>query len=397
MSKNKHGDLFNTSLTEIIIILFFVLMLFALYNIDKVNKENMGLGDQVDLLTNDVDILIDRANTFQEIIEANNKPSSLAPINAELAQQIFELKRENKALENKIAELKPSRDELTDETSDIASPELPIDSTGDCNDGFWRECAEKAWPIASNPPYEYLLDVGVCSSGDILAIKSQWKEKREIDFIMVDGASSITNQMYITASEIDKVISLIHNKSLDFKPEQTQHVARVIALEPIYETEWGPAILKLEQHLKLDTFKRGSKKHQKILERFSENACSFFNSDVQEDNKPLPQTTLPESKIPSTSSVASFEWDGTMNCDRASGRTSSKFIIKLNLKITSKKRVEVTSYDYDKTNRNNRLVAIDLKKSLTQQRKNIVPATKNGKPVSSSIQKNYTIPANVCR
>ena len=103
MSKNKHGDLFNTSLTEIIIILFFVLMLFALYNIDKVNKENMGLGDQVDLLTNDVDILIDRANTFQEIIEANNKPSSLAPINAELAQQIFELTRENKALENKIA------------------------------------------------------------------------------------------------------------------------------------------------------------------------------------------------------------------------------------------------------------------------------------------------------
>ena len=86
-----------------------------------------------------------------------------------------------------------------------------------------------------------------------------------------------------------------------------------------------------------------------------------------------------------------------MNCDRASGRTSSKFIIKLNLEITSKKRVEVTSYDYDKTNRNNRLVAIDLKKSLTQQRKNIVPATKNGKPVSSSIQKNYTIPANVCR
>ena len=39
MSKNKHGDLFNTSLTEIIIILFFVLMLFALFNIDKVKAD----------------------------------------------------------------------------------------------------------------------------------------------------------------------------------------------------------------------------------------------------------------------------------------------------------------------------------------------------------------------
>ena len=59
MSKNKHGDLFNTSLTEIIIILFFVLMLFALYNIDKVNKENVELGSEVDVLSNDIDILID--------------------------------------------------------------------------------------------------------------------------------------------------------------------------------------------------------------------------------------------------------------------------------------------------------------------------------------------------
>ena len=397
MSKNKHGDLFNTSLTEIIIILFFVLMLFALYNIDKVNKENVGLGDEADLLLTVVDILNDRADNLEEIIEANSNPTTLGPINVKLTQEIADLKKENKDLENKIAELNPSPDELIEETLDIASAELPTDPTGDCNDGFWRECAEKAWPIESNPPYEYLLDIGICSSGDIVAIQSKWKQKREIDFILVDGASAITDQMNIEANEIDKVISLIHDKSLDFEPEQTQHVARVIALEPIYDTEWGPAILKLEQHLKPVTVRRGSKKHQKILERFPENACSFFNSDVQEVNIPLPQITLLESEILSTSSIASFEWDGNMNCDRAIGRTSSKFVIKLNLEITSKTRVKVTNYDYDKTNRNNRLVALDLKKSITQQRKNIVPAIKNGKPVSSSIQKNYTIPANVCR
>ena len=57
MSKNKHGDLFNTSLTEIIIILFFVLMLFALFNIDKVNQENVSLEDEVDnLITQKLDL-----------------------------------------------------------------------------------------------------------------------------------------------------------------------------------------------------------------------------------------------------------------------------------------------------------------------------------------------------
>ena len=265
MSKNKHGDLFNTSLTEIIIILFFVLMLFALYNIDKVNKENVGLGDEADLLLTVVDILNDRADNLEEIIEANSNPTTLGPINVKLTQEIADLKKENKDLENKIAELNPSPDELIEETLDIASAELPTDPTGDCNDGFWRECAEKAWPIESNPPYEYLLDIGICSSGDIVAIQSKWKQKREIDFILVDGASEITDQMNIEANEIDKVISLIHDKSLDFEPEQTQHVARVIALEPIYDTEWGPALLKLEQHLKLDTFKRGSKKHSQRI------------------------------------------------------------------------------------------------------------------------------------
>ena len=76
MSKNKHGDLFNTSLTEIIIILFFVLMLFAIKNISDVNKENVALGNEVDNLTFQKD-------SFKKIAEANNDPQSLGPINIE--------------------------------------------------------------------------------------------------------------------------------------------------------------------------------------------------------------------------------------------------------------------------------------------------------------------------
>ena len=76
MSKNKHGDLFNTSLTEIIIILFFVLMLFAIFNINKVNQSNVSLEDEVDnLITQKVDLenmnsdLQDEKDTLILIIE----------------------------------------------------------------------------------------------------------------------------------------------------------------------------------------------------------------------------------------------------------------------------------------------------------------------------------------
>ena len=74
MSKSKHGDLFNTSLTEIIIILFFVLMLFALFNINKVNQDNVSLEDEVDdLITQNVD-LEEENEEFIRIIEASNEP-----------------------------------------------------------------------------------------------------------------------------------------------------------------------------------------------------------------------------------------------------------------------------------------------------------------------------------
>ena len=146
MSKNKHGDLFNTSLTEIIIILFFVLMLFALYNIDKVNKENIELGSEVDILSNNVDnlkdrnkSLIDRNYSIIQIIEANNKPSSLGPINVELTQRIVDLKKEKKELEREIQRLNPV---ITIEP-ETPENELVLDDetsrAGNCIDKtFWR-------------------------------------------------------------------------------------------------------------------------------------------------------------------------------------------------------------------------------------------------------------------
>ncbi|MEK9780501.1 MAG: hypothetical protein VW418_03625, partial [Gammaproteobacteria bacterium] len=237
MSKNKHGDLFNTSLTEIIIILFFVLMLFALFNIDKVNKENRDLGIEIDETTTQLIIEKERADKNAEI--ANSLPTSQGPLNIELTLEIAGLKQEINNLEKELERFMPSEPEtsLIAEETPIEETQIPEEDSliaGNCIDKkFWRQCADWAWPLDSEPPFEYLFDIGMCSSGDIVVIRSEWREKNELDFISVDGALTITNKMYIKRDEIKSFISLIHDQTLDFQVGQTQHAARLINLESI--------------------------------------------------------------------------------------------------------------------------------------------------------------------
>ena len=414
MSKNKHGDLFNTSLTEIIIILFFVLMLFAIFNIDKVNKENVALGDEVDDLTFQKD-------SFRKIAEANNDAQSLGPLNIELTLQIGELEREKRELEKEIKRLNPeyiskvdeqdsinpSEDSETDPAEDPLIAGICIDKT------FWRQCAEWAWPIESEPEYEYLFDIGMCSSGDIVVIESKWKVKREMDFILVDGASVITDKRYIARNEIKSFISLIHDESLDFKVEQTQHVARLINLESIDTDLSRKPRLTIQDHMKFDPYTMGTKKYKEIKERFPENACNHFKSikpaididdifvqpsiDIPETNTKSNISSIPDVPNIPKSSKASFVWDNDITCDRASGKRTSGFNATFNLLVTSNGRVKVLNYTYQQTNRNNRLLMLDAKASIERQRKNIKPAMNSENPEDNKLSLTRFFPEDICR
>ena len=410
MSKNKHGDLFNTSLTEIIIILFFVLMLFAIFNIDKVNKENVALGDEVDDLTF-------QNSSFKRIAEANNDPLSLGPINIELTLQIGELEREKRELEEEIKRLSPKdAPKDTEDKTPINSPDdSPINPSddpliaGNCIDKtFWRQCAEWAWPLASEPPYEYLFDIGMCSSGDIVVIESSWKEKREIDFILVEGATTITDKMYIARNEIKSFISLIHDESLDFKEGQTQHVARLINLESIDTDLSRTPRLTIQDHMKFDPYSMGTKKYMEIKELFPENACDGFKA-IKPDIDYIPQEPSEDSleagikpNIPDTpnipeSSKALFSWDNNIACNRAAGKKTSEFNATFNVLVTAKSRVKVQSYTYDKTNKNNRSLMLDTKASMEKQRKNIKPAMNSKNPEDNKLSLKVKFPKDICR
>ena len=434
MSKNKHGDLFNTSLTEIIIILFFVLMLFALFNIDKVNQENVSLEDEVDnLITQKLD-LEEQKESFIRIIEASNEPSSLGPINIELISQNIELisenaelKQDKRELEEEIERLTP-KDEATDIIEDppIIAPE-DEQIAGNCIDKkFWRQCADWAWPLASEPPYEYLFDIGMCSSGDIVVIKSVWKEKQEMDFILVNGAETITDKMYVKRNEIKSFISLIHDESLDFKDGQTQHVARLINIESIDTDVSQNPRLTIEDHMKFEPFRRGTKKYEEIKERFPENACDVFKkineAESKKSQKPTledPQPTLEDPQpnlkdellqmpvpnlsedellgvpVPSLSN-ALFKWDSGVVCRRAKGKNNPKFNATFNILITEKNRASVQSYTFDETNNNNRLVVLDAKSTIQRLRRGIKQDTSSQNP-NNNIVLPITFEKDVCR
>ena len=430
MSKNKHGDLFNTSLSEVIIILFFVLMLFAIFNISKVNEENVALGNEVDDLTFEVDDLKFEKDNLKKIAEANNDPLSLGPINIELTLQIGELEREMRELEKEILKLNPAyiskntqgkspinppNDPLTTppDEPETTSPEEPL-VAGNCIDKtFWRQCAEWAWPvnIERKPPVEFLFDIGMCSNGDIVVIKSDWKSKREMDFILVDGASTITDKMYIKRNEIIEFMSLIHDKSLDFKEGQTQHISRLINLELI-DTDVSKFPRKaIEDEMAFIPTTRFDKKYEQIKERFPENACNFFKptKPAKEDILQEPPAESLEINIKpnipdfpympdiSESSKALFEWDNDITCNRASGKRTSEFNATFYVLVTASSRVKVLDYKYQQTNKNNRLLMLDAKASIERQRKNIKPAMNSDNPEDNKLSFTRVFPKDICR
>jgi len=439
MSKNKHGDLFNTSLTEIIIILFFVLMLFAIFNINKVNQSNVSLEDEVDnLITQKVDLenmnsdLQDEKDTLILIIEADNEPSPLGPINVELALQITELKQDKRRLENEIKRLTPE-----DNTTETEG-EPPTDSliAGNCIDKkFWRQCADWAWPIEVEraPPVEFLFDIGMCSAGDIVVIKSNWERKRETDFDMVDGASTITNKMYIKRNEIIEFMSLIHDKSLDFKEGQAQHVARLINLELI-DTDISKFPRKaIGDEMNFIPTTRFEKKYEAIKSRFPENACDTFNqmnkvqpdgskkikdditgldiidsliipktssqdiSKNKKDNISGPDTTDSFIAPKTSSQKALFKWDKVVNCRRARGKRNPEFNATFDILITDQNRARVQSYTFDDTNSNNRLVTIDAKSTIQKLRKNIKKVSSTDNPDDNNIIYTVRFAKDICR
>ena len=373
MTKSRGRDLFNTSLTEIIIIIFFVLMLFALFNITKINEEK----EEVDQDLRGAKETIATLKINQKNLKDRAKSTGVLD---EVYENLIEEKDEEiLALQEKINDLLPTEEpikELENEEEILEGGDFNDDpSMGNCNLNFWRECASKAWPITSETDYEYLLDIGVCASGDIVAIRSEWRIKNEADFLSVNGAKYIVDKMYIPREQIGDFIGLIHNKALDFLPVQTQHVVRAVELQPVFANIWDPIRNIIEAEAKFDPFQRGSQKQLKIAQRFPANACDTFKpikkdapeaeviAEIPEKDIDIRVTpiTVPLKIKPPSEILASNGF--ILSCRKAVKKRNPAFRVTVQMTIDKEGKIINIRTDFIKKGRNTDVVA-DLVRTL---------------------------------
>ena len=138
MSKSSREGLFGITLTELVIILFFIMLLLAIFNIEQVNEE---LEETQKLVPESVEDIIPKSIIVDVLYPDGEITSDLVPI---------------KDIEDKIKELQKAKDELQTLT------EKTSEGDGDCREGgFWitSKCADHCWEIDSfevTRRYDYL-------------------------------------------------------------------------------------------------------------------------------------------------------------------------------------------------------------------------------------------------
>ena len=211
MSKSSREGLFGITLTELVIILFFIMLLLAIFNIEQVNEE---LEETQKLVPESVEDIIPKSIIVDVLYPDGEITSDLVPI---------------KDIEDKIKELQKAKDELQTLT------EKTSEGDGDCREGgFWitSKCADHCWEINSSEvtrQYDYLVDIGVCKSS-VVVQRSQWVQKSESDFMVVDGALEMTNKSVMKSSELYEFLDIIKQPGYTRQPKQCFHYVRLVDL-----------------------------------------------------------------------------------------------------------------------------------------------------------------------
>ncbi len=148
MNKQSGRDLFNISLTEIIIILFFVLMLFAIFQINSLNEEKKVIEKQNENL-------LAQVNAKGDNISANPIIKDIDP----------EAPVEDMTAEEKIVMISEAIDRL--KGYEEQDPEIAGADVDPCEANPF-ECLPDCWQLKKKAPsgrdYEYVFDIAICGS-----------------------------------------------------------------------------------------------------------------------------------------------------------------------------------------------------------------------------------------
>ena len=276
MSKSSREGLFGITLTELVIILFFIMLLLAIFNIEEVNEE---LEETQKLIPESSEDIIPKSVIVDVLFPDGEITSDLVPV---------------KDIEDKIRELQKAQDDFKKMTEESSKGD------GDCREGgFWitSKCADHCWEIdspESNRKYDYLVDIGVCKSS-VVVQKSNWLQKSESDFILVDGALEMTTQNVMRASELYEYLDIVKEPGYVREPKQCFHYVRLIDLGagsiPRWETI-DKEVANRVGRLPLTSADRG---YEDVRNRFPADICDVI-LESEEDNKTLSDQITPARK-----------------------------------------------------------------------------------------------------
>ncbi len=212
MSKSARDTLFGITLTELIIILFFIMLLLAIFNIE----------DLTDQIPEDAEDVVPASRVVDLLIPDGEINSDLIPLDL---------------IEDEIRKLQEDREELNQrkQAEQTAQQENEGEGTGDCREGgFWitTKCSDHCWSIENQDSarqYDYLVDIGVCDNF-VVVQRSEWIQKTELDFSQVAGAYDMVSREKITKGELYVLLDTLKEPGYLLQPKQCFHSVRLIDL-----------------------------------------------------------------------------------------------------------------------------------------------------------------------
>ena len=357
MSNRSGRDLFNISLTEIIIILFFVLMLFAIFRINDLYEE-------------------------KKIIEKQNK-SLLAQVNAK-GDNISP----NPIVENINPEA-PVEDMTNQEKLDMINaainrlkgyekqdPEIASADVDPCEANPF-ECLPDCWELRNKAPsgrdYEYLFDIAICESSYFVqrAPLAELGEYTSANFKDVPNAMYLEDKFFKNA-DLEKLFGKIR-KHGESQTRQCRYSVNLVDIESskreLTFANTKSAIVNNFKVEKVDVDKIG---YSNYLNRFPKNLCSKLKNRASDDKKSL---SLSEKWDLGEENTGSLKQKVSINDCTYLGLKNREFILQLEALISKKgeildfKQIVKTSDDkYFSLGRNERKI-IDLIKDSIRKAK----------------------------
>ena len=392
MASGSRNTLFGMTLTELVIILFFIMLLLALDSIDDLN-------DQI-------------PDSSEDVVAASAVVGLLIPdgeINSDLIP--FEV------IKDEIAKLQKDKEELED-----IKQASEGDGDGDCKEGGnWinSKCADYCWAVDAEEnkrPYDVLLDIGMCKS-TIVVQRSLWLNNSESNFVQVPGALEAAQQNVMSRGELYKYLDDIKRPGYERSPKQCFHVVRLVELEQIYADPWTKNMLEVQERVSTELYTLGKPGYSKVREQFPEDICNVFNDE--EAITPVTETEIdfPEinsfqepvslnqqqavtentlSIVNADLDIESFQAEATKECNSSNRFRNKDITLEFSIEIDKSGKaisVELAPNNPSLNNANSKLSRLAIR---ALKKSTYIPQKIEGVAINSFHNERLKFPSNFC-